>query len=64
MPIPIYPNQSTLYITNDMISDTNSNSLHEERTANSLSDSIKKYLMQSIHFFKESYQYISQNRTI
>lgn len=64
MPIPIYPNQSTLYITNDMIIDTNSNNLHEERTANSLSDSIKKYLMQSIHFFKESYQYISQNRTI
>ena len=63
MPIPIYPNQSTLYIPNEMVrkipSDPN---IYEQ--SNSLSESIKQYLKQSIHFLKDSYQYIRQNRTI
>lgn len=63
MPIPIYPNQSTMYIPNEMVNKIPSDpNIYEQH--NSLSESIKQYLQQSIHFLKDSYQYIRQNRTI
>ena len=37
---------------------------NEEGDSNSLSESIKKYLMSSISFIKESYKYISHGNTI
>jgi serine/threonine protein kinase len=51
-------NQSTILITRDMIDH------NEEGDSNSLSESIKKYLMSSISFIKESYKYISHGNTI
>lgn len=53
-------NQSTIYITQDMIHKESDN----ECEANSLSESIKKYLKSSITFLKESYKYISHGNTI
>lgn len=55
-------NQSTVYITRDMIHNHLNDS--EEVTPSSLSESIKKYLKSSIVFLKESYNYISYGNTI
>lgn len=55
-------NQSTVYITRDMLHNQLNDS--EEVTPNSLSESIKKYLKSSIVFLKESYKYISYGNTI
>lgn len=51
-------NQSTIFITRDMIEH------NEDGSSNSLSESIKKYLKSSITFLKESYKYISHGNTI
>ena len=55
-------NQSTVYITRDMLHNQLNDS--EEVTPSSLSESIKKYLKSSIVFLKESYNYISYGNTI
>ena len=64
MPIPIYPNQSTMYIPHAMVNECIPEQDDYAQQPNSLSESIKHYLKQSMNFLKDSYQYIRQNRTI